>query len=196
MNMLSDRINKMSESATLAMARLSRELKEQGKDVITLSLGEPDFDTPDFIKNAAKKAVDDNFSHYTPVPGLPDLRDSIVKKFQRDNDLSYSRDQIVVSTGAKQSLANVCLSLLNPGDEVLLPCPYWVSYSDLIKLAEAKPVKILSSIDNILVPFGPLIVKFEPSILIEDSLGISIFFFPILDIKKPYKLFLHQHYFF
>ena len=148
MSKLSDRINKMSESATLAMARLSRELKEQGKDVITLSLGEPDFDTPDFIKNAAKKAVDDNFSHYTPVPGLPDLRDSIVKKFQRDNDLSYSRDQIVVSTGAKQSLANVCLSLLNPGDEVLLPCPYWVSYSDMIKLAEAKPVKILSSIEK------------------------------------------------
>jgi len=138
----------MSESATLAMARLSRELKEQGKDVITLSLGEPDFDTPDFIKNAAKKAVDDNFSHYTPVPGLPDLRDSIVKKFQRDNDLNYSRDQIVVSTGAKQSLANVCLSLLNSGDEVLLPCPYWVSYSDMIKLAEAKPVKILSSIEK------------------------------------------------
>ena len=110
MSKLSDRINKMSESATLAMARLSRELKEQGKDVITLSLGEPDFDTPDFIKNAAKKAVDDNFSHYTPVSGLADLRDSIVKKFQRDNDLSYSRDQIVVSTGAKQSLANVCLS--------------------------------------------------------------------------------------
>ncbi len=148
MSKLSDRINKMSESATLAMARLSRELKEQGKDVITLSLGEPDFDTPDFIKNAAKKAVDDNFSHYTPVPGLPDLRDSIVNKFQRDNDLSYSRDQIVVSTGAKQSLANVCLSLLNPGDEVLLPCPYWVSYSDMIKLAEAKPVKILSSIEK------------------------------------------------
>lgn len=148
MSKLSDRINKMSESATLAMARLSRELKEQGKDVITLSLGEPDFDTPDFIKNAAKKAVDDNFSHYTPVPGLPDLRDSIVKKFQRDNDLNYSRDQIVVSTGAKQSLANVCLSLLNSGDEVLLPCPYWVSYSDMIKLAEAKPVKILSSIEK------------------------------------------------
>ena len=148
MRKLSDRINKMSESATLAMARLSRELKEQGKDVITLSLGEPDFDTPDFIKNAAKKAVDDNFSHYTPVPGLPDLRDSIVKKFQRDNDLNYTRDQIVVSTGAKQSLANVCLSLLNPGDEVLLPCPYWVSYSDMIKLAEAKPVKILSSIEK------------------------------------------------
>ena len=148
MSKLSDRINKMSESATLAMARLSRELKEQGKNVITLSLGEPDFDTPDFIKNAAKKAVDENFSHYTPVPGLPDLRDSIVKKFQRDNDLNYSRDQIVVSTGAKQSLANVCLSLLNPGDEVLLPCPYWVSYSDMIKLAEAKPVKILSSIEK------------------------------------------------
>ena len=148
MNKLSDRINKMSESATLAMARLSRELKEQGKDIITLSLGEPDFDTPDFIKKAAKKAIDDNFSHYTPVPGLPELRDSIVTKFQRDNNLKYTRDQIVVSTGAKQSLANVCLSLLNPEDEVLLPCPYWVSYSDMIKLAEARPVKILSSIEN------------------------------------------------
>mgnify|MGYP001214978435 CR=1 FL=1 len=148
MNKLSDRINKMSESATLAMARLSRELKEKGKDIITLSLGEPDFDTPDFIKDAAKKAIDNNFSHYTPVPGLPELRDSIVTKFQRDNNLKYTRDQIVVSTGAKQSLANVCLSLLNPEDEVLLPCPYWVSYSDMIKLAEAKPVKILSSIEN------------------------------------------------
>lgn len=148
MSKLSDRINKMSESATLAMARLSRELKEQGKDIITLSLGEPDFDTPDFIKKAAKKAIDDNFSHYTPVPGLPELRDSVVTKFQRDNNLKYTRDQIVVSTGAKQSLANVCLSLLNPEDEVLLPCPYWVSYSDMIKLAEAKPVKILSSIEN------------------------------------------------
>ncbi len=148
MNKLSDRINNMSESATLAMARLSRELKEQGKDIITLSLGEPDFDTPNFIKEAAKKAIDDNFSHYTPVPGLPELRDSIVTKFQRDNNLKYTRDQIVVSTGAKQSLANVCLSLLNPQDEVLLPCPYWVSYSDMIKLAEAKPVKILSSIEN------------------------------------------------
>ena len=148
MNKLSDRINKMSESATLAMARLSRELKEEGKDIITLSLGEPDFDTPDFIKKAAKKAIDDNFSHYTPVPGLPELRDSIVTKFHRDNNLKYTRDQIVVSTGAKQSLANVCLSLLNPEDEVLLPCPYWVSYSDMIKLAEARPVKILSSIEN------------------------------------------------
>ena len=169
MSKLSDRINKMSESATLAMARLSRELKEQGKDVITLSLGEPDFDTPDFIKNAAKKAVDDNFSHYTPVPGLPDLRDSIVKKFQRDNDLSYSRDQIVVSTGAKQSLANVCLSLLNPGDEVLLPCPYWVSYSDMIKLAEAKPVKILSSIEK---DFKVTVAEIEKAITTKTKMLI------------------------
>ena len=169
MSKLSDRINKMSESATLAMARLSRELKEQGKDIITLSLGEPDFDTPDFIKNAAKKAVDDNFSHYTPVPGLPDLRDSIVKKFQRDNDLNYSRDQIVVSTGAKQSLANVCLSLLNPGDEVLLPCPYWVSYSDMIKLAEAKPVKILSSIEN---DFKVTVAEIEKAITTKTKMLI------------------------
>ena len=169
MSKLSERINRMSESATLAMARLSRELREQGKDIITLSLGEPDFDTPDFIKNAAKKAVDDNFSHYTPVPGLLELRDSIVKKFQRDNDLNYSRDQIVVSTGAKQSLANVCLSLLNPGDEVLLPCPYWVSYSDMIKLAEAKPVKILSSIEN---DFKVTVAEIEKAITTKTKMLI------------------------
>ena len=169
MSKLSERINRMSESATLAMARLSRELREQGKDIITLSLGEPDFDTPDFIKNAAKKAVDDNFSHYTPVPGLLELRDSIVKKFQRDNDLNYSRDQIVVSTGAKQSLANVCLSLLNPGDEVLLPCPYWVSYSDMIKLAEAKPVKILSSIEK---DFKVTVAEIEKAITTKTKMLI------------------------
>ena len=148
MTKVSDRLNRLSESATLAMARMSRELQAKGHDVIALSLGEPDFDTPEFIKEAAKKAIDNNFSHYTPVPGLPELRNAIAKKFTRDNNLEYTADQIVTSTGAKQSLANVCLSLLNPGDEVLLPCPYWVSYTEIIKLSEGVPVEIPSNIDT------------------------------------------------
>ena len=148
MKEISQRLNRLSESATLAMARMSRELKADGHDVISLSLGEPDFNTPNFIKEAAKKAIDNNFSHYTPVPGLVDLRKAISKKFKRDNNLNYTPDQIVTSTGAKQSLANLCLSLLNPNDEVLLPCPYWVSYAEIIKLAEGVPVEIPSNIDS------------------------------------------------
>lgn len=148
MTKVSERLKRLSESATLAMARMSRELKEKGHNVIPLSLGEPDFDTPNFIKVAAKKAIDDNFSHYTPVPGLPELRTAISNKFKRDNNLDYSAEQIVVSTGAKQSLANVCLSLLNPGDEVLLPTPYWVSYADIVTLSEGVSVKIESKIEN------------------------------------------------
>jgi aspartate aminotransferase len=130
------------------MARMSRELKQQGHDVIALSLGEPDFDTPEFIKDSAKEAIDNNFSHYTPVPGLLELREAICTKLKRDNDLNYSAENIVVSTGAKQSIANLCLSLLNMGDEVILPAPYWVSYFELVKLGEATPVIIESSIDN------------------------------------------------
>ena len=145
---LSERINRLAESATLAMARMSRELKAEGKDVIALSLGEPDFNTPEFIKDAAKDAINNNFSHYTPVPGLDDLRISIANKFRRDNKLEFSKDEIVVSTGAKQSLANICLSLLNPGDEVLIPCPYWVSYAEIIKLSEGVPVEIPSSVEQ------------------------------------------------
>ena len=148
MNKVSERLNRLAESATLAMARMSRELQAKGNNVIALSLGEPDFDTPDFIKEAAKKAIDDNFSHYTPVPGLLELRTAIVQKFKRDNGLEFTPDQIVTSTGAKQSLANICLSLLNPGDEVLLPCPYWVSYSEIVKLAEGIPVEIPSTINT------------------------------------------------
>ena len=148
MTKVSDRLNRLAESATLAMARMSRELQAKGIDVIALSLGEPDFDTPEFIKEAGKKAIDDNFSHYTPVAGLPELRSAIVQKFKRDNELEFTPDQIVTSTGAKQSLANVCLSLLNPGDEVLLPCPFWVSYSEIIKLAEGVPIEVPSSIDS------------------------------------------------
>ena len=148
MTKVSGRLNRLAESATLAMARMSRELQAKGVNIIALSLGEPDFDIPEFIKEAAKKAIDDNFSHYTPVPGLPELRSSISAKFKRDNHLEYTPDQIVVSTGAKQSLANVCLSLLDPEDEVLLPCPYWVSYAEIIKLAEGVPVEIKSTIDS------------------------------------------------
>ncbi len=144
----SERLNRLAESATLAMARMSRELISEGHDIISLSLGEPDFETPEFIKEAAKKAIDNNYSHYTPVPGLSELRNSISKKFKRDNNLEYDENQIVVSTGAKQSLANVCLSLLNQDDEVILPCPYWVSYAEIVKIAEAKPIKISSSINN------------------------------------------------
>ena len=148
MEKLSERINRLAESATLAMARMSRELKAEGKDVIALSLGEPDFNTPEFIKNAAKEAITNNYSHYTPVPGLDDLRISIANKFKRDNNLDFTKDEIVVSTGAKQSLANICLSLLDPGDEVLLPCPYWVSYAEIIKLAEGTPIEISSSVKD------------------------------------------------
>lgn len=147
-NRLSNTINNLSESQTLAMTRLSRELIAEGKDVISLSIGEPDFDTPDFIKDAAKKAIDDNFTHYTPVPGFPELRAAISKKFKRDNQLDYAPDQIVVSTGAKHSLANVSLSLLNAGDEVLLPAPYWVSYYEIVKLAGAIPVSIPTTIEQ------------------------------------------------
>ena len=148
MNKVSDRLNRLSESATLAMAQMSRELQDKGIDVISLSLGEPDFDTPEFIKAAAKKAIDDNFSHYTPVAGLPELKRAITEKFKRDNNLEFNHNQIVVSTGAKQSLANVCLCLLNPGDQVLLPCPYWVSYAEIIKLAEGIPTEVPSNINT------------------------------------------------
>ena len=148
MHQVSNRLKQLSESATLAMARMSRELKAQGHNVIALSLGEPDFDTPEFIKESAKNAINNNYSHYTPVPGLLELREAISKKLKRDNKLNYSPDQIVVSTGAKQSIANVCLSLLNSGDEVILPAPYWVSYYELVKLGESTPIVVKSSIDN------------------------------------------------
>lgn len=148
MQLLSDRINRLEESQTLAMTRKSRELQKQGIDIINLSLGEPDFNTPDFIKEAAKKAIDDNFTHYMPVAGYLDLREAISEKFNRDNKLNYSPEQIIVSTGAKQSVANALLCLLNPGDEVLVPAPYWVSYVEMIKLAEAIPVIVPSAIEN------------------------------------------------
>jgi len=148
MNYLSDRINLLAESETLAMTRRSRELRAQGFDVINLSIGEPDFDTPDHVKEAAKEAIDQNYSHYTPVPGYPELRQAIANKLKRDNDLAYTAEQIVVSTGAKQSLANAIMCLVNPGDEVLIPAPYWVSYKEMIKLAGGVGVFIDSSVQT------------------------------------------------
>ncbi|MDB4098725.1 pyridoxal phosphate-dependent aminotransferase [Polaribacter sp.] len=145
---LSDRINSLPVSQTLAMAAKARELKAAGKDIISLSLGEPDFNTPDFIKDAAIEAVNQNYNSYSPVDGYAELKEAICTKFQRDNGLTYQPDQIVVSTGAKQSIANIAQVLLNPGDEVLLPAPYWVSYSAIAILSEAKFVEIPSSIDN------------------------------------------------
>ena len=142
----SDLLNRLSESATIAMARMARELKASGIDVISLSLGEPDFDTPAVLKQAGIDAINANETHYTPVPGTPRVREAISKKFKRDNDLNYAPDQIVVSTGAKQSLANVVLSLVNPGDEVILPAPYWVSYEEIVKVAGGVPVIIPTSI--------------------------------------------------
>lgn len=148
MTHLSDRISKLSESQTIAMARRSRELIAKGVDIISLSLGEPDFKTPDVIKAAAKQAIDQDYSYYTHVSGYQELREAIAMKFRRDNGLNFTADQIVVSTGAKQSIANVVLSLINPGDEVIVPAPYWVSYLEIIKLAEGVPVVIPATIET------------------------------------------------
>ncbi|WP_370408414.1 pyridoxal phosphate-dependent aminotransferase [Tenacibaculum dicentrarchi] len=147
-NALSNRINSLPISQTLAMAAKARELKAAGKDIISLSLGEPDFNTPDFIKDAAIEAINQDYNSYTPVDGYVELKEAICTKFKRDNNLSYAPNQIVVSTGAKQSIANIAQVLLNPGDEVLLPAPYWVSYSAIATLCEAKFVEIPSSIDT------------------------------------------------
>ena len=148
MNQLSDRINNLSTSATLAMAAKARELRAEGKDIIGLSLGEPDFNTPDFIKDAAIEAINQNYNSYSPVDGYVELKEAIITKFKRDNNLSYSLPQIVVSTGAKQSLYNIASVMLNKGDEVILPCPYWVSYSDIVKLNDGVPVEVETSIEN------------------------------------------------
>jgi aspartate aminotransferase len=142
MNFLSNRVEKLAESETLAMARLGNELKEKGVNVINMSLGEPDFATPDFVKLAAKEAIDKNFSYYTPVPGYKDLLEAVSMKFKRDNNLTYKPSQIVVSTGAKHSIINVVMATVNPGDEVILPAPYWVSYSEMVQLNEGKVVTI------------------------------------------------------
>lgn len=148
MNYLSDRINNLSTSQTLAMAAKARELKAAGKDIISLSLGEPDFNTPDFIKEAAKKAIDENYSTYTPVDGYVELKEAICRKFKRDNNLDYKPSQIVVSTGAKQSLYNIAQVMLNEGDEVILPAPYWVSYYEIIKLSGGSPIVVPTSVES------------------------------------------------
>ncbi len=145
---LSRLVMEMQESATLKMSKLARELKAKGQDVIDLSLGEPDFDTPIHIKEAAKKALDEGYTKYTPVNGLLELREAIVRKFAKDNGLHYTPNQIVVSNGAKQSVYNLCMALLDPGDEVILPAPYWVSYFEIIKMAGGIPVVAFSSIEN------------------------------------------------
>ncbi len=159
MQTLSSRLTRLSESQTIAMARRSRELKAQGIDVINLSLGEPDFPTPDPIKAAAKKAIDEDFSHYTHVSGYLELRQAITQKFKRDNNLDFDAEQIVVSTGAKQSIANAVLSIVNPGDEVLIPSPYWVSYLDIVKLAEGKAVIVEAGMENDFKVYGKPVKK-------------------------------------
>ena len=148
MEKVSKRLASLSPSATIAMNQKSREMKENGVDVVNLSVGEPDFNTPDHIKAAAKKAIDDNFSFYAPVPGYPELRKAVVNKFKRENNLEYSPDQIVVSTGAKHSIANTMISIIDPGDEVIVPAPYWVSYVEQVKIAEGKNVIIDAGIEN------------------------------------------------
>ena len=145
---LSERVKNLATSQTLAMAAKARELRASGKDVIGLSLGEPDFNIPDFIKEAAKKAIDENYNSYTPVDGYADLKQAIINKFERDNGLRFTSPQIVVSTGAKQALYNIASVLINPGDEVILPCPYWVSYADIVKLKGGVPVEVKTDIKN------------------------------------------------
>lgn len=148
MNELSNRINRLQPSATLAMSQKSSELKAQGIDIINMSIGEPDFDTPDAIKEVAKKAIDDNWSHYSPVPGYPALRNAIVRKLQRENGLNYTAAQILCSNGAKQSVCNAVMALVNDGDEVIIPAPYWVSYPQMVKLAGGNPVFIEATIEQ------------------------------------------------
>ncbi|MBS1748306.1 MAG: pyridoxal phosphate-dependent aminotransferase [Bacteroidetes bacterium] len=145
---LSSRLQKFNEPETLKMAKLGRELRAKGIDVIDLSLGEPDFDTPDHVKQAGKKAIDDNYSHYTPVAGYADLREAVCTKLKRDNNLDYKPENIIASTGAKQSLANVILAVVDIGDEVIIPTPYWVTYSELVRLADGKPVFVQSSLES------------------------------------------------
>ena len=148
MEILSNRILNMAESETLAMTAKARELKAQGKDVISLSIGEPDFNTPETVKEAAKKAIDDNFTHYPPVPGYADLKEAICQKFKRDNNLDFKPEQIVVSTGAKQSIYQLVQCLVNPSDEVIIPTPFWVSYKEIVRVAEGKCVYVKTSIEN------------------------------------------------
>ena len=145
---LSSTLQRFNEPETLRMAKLGRELRSQGIDIIDLSLGEPDFDTPVHIKEAAKKAVDDNYSHYTPVAGYPDLREAICAKLKRDSNLDYKPENIIVSTGAKQSIANLVMAVVDKDDEVIIPTPYWVTYSEIVKLCEGKPVLVTTTAES------------------------------------------------
>jgi len=147
-NTLSDRLNKLAPSATLAMSQKSSELKAQGIDIINMSVGEPDYNTPDHIKEAGKKAIDENWTRYSPVPGYPDIKKAIVAKLKNENGLEYTTDEVLVSNGAKQCVCNAVLALVNPGDEVIIPAPYWVSYPQMVKLAEATPVYIEAGIEQ------------------------------------------------
>ena len=161
MTELSSLLNRFSEPETLKMAKLGRELRAKGIDVIDLSLGEPDFDTPQHIKDAAIKAINDNWSHYTPVSGFLDLREAVCTKLKRDNNLDYAPENIVTSTGAKQSLANAILALVDEGDEVIIPTPYWVTYSELVKIARGKVVEIRTTVEN---GFKPTVAQLEAAI--------------------------------
>lgn len=145
---LSNRLEHLQPPATIAMTQKAREYRAQGKDVISLSIGEPDFDTPDFIKEAAKKAIDENYSHYPPVAGYPELKEAIIRKFKRDNGIEYKPNQIVVSTGAKQSIYNTFQCILSPGDEVIIPTPFWVTYADIVELSGGKPVYVNTSVET------------------------------------------------
>lgn len=148
MALISNRVSSMAQSETLAMTQIARELKEAGKDVISLSIGEPDFNTPEEVKEAAKQAIDENWTHYPPVPGYPELKKAICAKFKRDNNLDYTPDQIIVSTGAKQSIYQVIMALVDPGEEVIIPAPFWVTYKAIVQLAEGKSVYIQTQIEN------------------------------------------------
>ena len=165
---LSTRIQNIEQPATIAMTQKARELKKQGKNVISLSIGEPDFDTPEFIKEAAIQAIHENYSHYTPISGFPELKEAIVNKFKRDNNLIYKPSQIVVSTGAKQSIYNVFQSIINKGDEVIIPVPYWITYADIVKLCGGKPVLVPTSIEN---DFKPTLESLENAVS-ENSKAI------------------------
>lgn len=171
MNQVSDRLAALAPSQTLAMSQKSSELKAQGVDVINLSVGEPDFNTPQHIKDAAKKAIDDNFSHYSPVPGYMDLRQAICAKLKNENGLDFTPEQIVVSNGAKQSICNTILALVNPGDEVILPAPYWVSYVEMVKLAEGKNVIIETGIEQ---DFKMTPAQLEAAITPRPSCSFSV----------------------
>ena len=179
---LSSRLNLFNEPETLKMAKLGRELRAKGIDVIDLSLGEPDFDTPQHIKQAAKKAIDDNWSHYPPVAGYPDLREAVCEKFKRDNDLQYKPENIVISAGAKQSLANAVFAVVNKGDEVIIPSPYWVTYSEIVKLAEAVPRIIKTSVTK-----GYKISARELENNISDKTSLFIFSSPCNPTGSVYK---------